>query len=325
MMKIGYHASHEQFKPAELLKYTRAAEQAGFNAAMCSDHFHPWSRQQGQSGFAWSWLGAAMQATDLPFGVVCAPGQRYHPAVIAQAVGTLLQMYPGRFWLAVGSGQLLNEGITGGEWPMKKVRNERLEESVQVMRRLWEGKKVSHHGHVRVEEAKLYTRPEETPRVIAAALTPETAQWAGGWADGLITVSKPREQLQSMVDAWRRGGGNGKPMHLQVKLSYADSDAAALEGAFNEWRFSILDSSAETELRSPEAHEAASAFVKPEDMRQFVRVSPRLEDHRRWLQEDLDMGFEELYLHNVNRQQRQFIDDFGKAVLPELLRGATRQ
>lgn len=322
-MKIGYHASHEQFTPAELLEYTRAAEQAGFQAAMCSDHFHPWSRQHGQSAFAWSWLGAAMQATQLPFGVVCAPGQRYHPAVIAQAVGTLMQMYPGRFWLAVGSGQLLNEGITGGEWPMKHVRNERLEESVQVMRKLWEGENVSYHGHVRVEEAKLHTRPEETPRVIAAALTAETAQWAGGWADGLITISKPREELQSVVDAWRRGAGKRKPMYLQVKLSYADSDGAALEGAFNEWRFCILESPVQTALRSPEAFEAASAFVKPEDMRQFVRVSPRPEDHRRWLQEDLDMGFEQLYLHNVNRQQRQFIDDFGKRVLPELLRGAT--
>ena len=127
MAIVGYHCSHEQFAPGELLGYVRRAERAGFRAAMCSDHFHPWLPGQGQSGFAWAWLGAALQATSLPFGVVNAPGQRYHPAVIAQAVATLAEMYPGRFWVALGTGQLLSEHVTGDRWPPKADRQARLE------------------------------------------------------------------------------------------------------------------------------------------------------------------------------------------------------
>jgi len=318
-MKIGYHASHEQFTPSALLEYTRAAAAAGFNAGMCSDHFHPWNPRQGQSGFAWAWLGAAMQATGLAFGIVCTPGQRYHPAIIAQAVATLLQIYPGRLWIATGSGQLLNEGITGGPWPPKRLRNERLLESVKIMRALWAGEKVSHHGLISVEQAMLYTRSEETPRIIAPALTPETAHWAAQWADGLITVSKPRPMLSELVRAWHSGGGKDKPMYLQVKLSYAESEAAAREGAFDQWRSAIFDSIVKTSLRSPEALDAAARTVKPDDMYEHVRISPRLEQHIDWLREDIEMGFEALYLHNVNREQEKFITDFGARVLPEIL------
>ena len=136
MTTIGYHCSHEQHAPSALLRYVTAAERAGFQAAMCSDHFAPWGMQQGQSGFAWSWLGAALQATGLSFGTVNAPGQRYHPAIVAQAAATLTEMYPDRFWLAVGSGELLNENITGERWPEKAERNERLQECVAIIRRL---------------------------------------------------------------------------------------------------------------------------------------------------------------------------------------------
>src|ERR671912_30728 len=128
MAQIGYHASHEQFTPGELIEYVVAAERAGFASVMSSDHFAPWSDAQGQSGFAWSWLGAALATTSLPFGVVNAPGQRYHPAIVAQASATLAVMFPDRFWIAVGSGQLLNEHITGDRWPAKPERNERLRE-----------------------------------------------------------------------------------------------------------------------------------------------------------------------------------------------------
>src|SRR5215204_2074969 len=133
MATIGYHCSHEQFAPSELLQYSKLAETAGFGAAMCSDHFHPWS-EQGQSGFAWSWLGAALEATSLSYGMVCAPGQRYHPALIAQASATLAEMYPGRLWCAFGSGQKLNEHITGTAWPEKATRQARLQECVEIIR-----------------------------------------------------------------------------------------------------------------------------------------------------------------------------------------------
>ncbi|HZD43226.1 MAG TPA: LLM class flavin-dependent oxidoreductase, partial [Methanomicrobiales archaeon] len=169
-MKISYHASHEQFSPDRLLSLVKAAEAAGFQGVTSSDHFHPWSRRQGESGFAWSWLGAAMQATDLPFGVVTVPGQRYHPAILAQAAATLAVIFPGRLWIAAGSGELLNEGVTGGPWPPKSERNRRLQESVQVMRALMAGEEVTYRGLVQVESARLYTRPEQPLPIFGAAL-----------------------------------------------------------------------------------------------------------------------------------------------------------
>ncbi len=317
-MRIGYHASHEQFPPSALLGYVRAAQEAGFDAALSSDHFHPWSREQGQSGFAWSWLGAAMQATDLPFGVVCAPGDRYHPAVIAQGAATLAQMFPGRFWLALGSGQLLNEGITGSHWPTKAERNARLRESADIIRALWRGEKLTRAGVVRIEEATLYTRSAEPPLLLGAALTPETAEWVGGWADGLITISHPREELVEVVDAFRRGGGEKKPMVLKVQLSYAASDEEALQGAFEQWRTTIFDSPVLSALRTPEEFEAAAEFVRTDDLKEAVRVSADTETHLQWLRDDLALGFETLILHNVHRDQERFIADFGEKVLPAL-------
>ena len=159
MPRIGLHASHEQIPPSRLLAAVRHAEAAGFDAAMCSDHFSPWSERQGQSGFAWSWLGAALEATDLTLGCVNAPGQRYHPAIIAQAAATLAEMYPGRFWVALGTGEASNEHITGAPWPDKATRNARLRECVDVMRALFAGEVVDHDGLVTVDRARLWTLP----------------------------------------------------------------------------------------------------------------------------------------------------------------------
>src|SRR4051794_14865459 len=173
-MKIGFHASHELYPPGVLLEVVRRAEAAGFAAAMCSDHFHPWTERQGESGFAWSWLGAAMQATRLSFGTVNAPGQRYHPAIIAQAAATLGAMFPGRFWVALGTGQNLNEHITGAPWPAKPDRKARLREAVTVIRALWAGEVVNHDTPwFQVRDAKLYSRPEIPPLIYGAAITKE--------------------------------------------------------------------------------------------------------------------------------------------------------
>jgi len=314
---IGYHTSHEQFSPRELLECVQLAERAGFGAAMCSDHFYPWNERQGQSGFAWAWLGAALQATSLPhFGVVNAPGQRYHPAIIAQAAGTLAQMFPGRFWIAVGSGQALNEHITEAHWPAKGERNRRLFEAVEVMRALWRGETVDWDGTFQLQEAKLYTRPEEPPLIVGAAITPQTAEWLGGWADALITISQPREQLQEMVAAFRRGGGAGKPMFLQAKHAYAETDEEALREAHDQWRTNIFGSAMMATLRTPQEFDQAAAFVRPEDLRGPVRVSSDLEKHIAWLQGDLELGFSHVYVHNVGRNQRAFIGAFGEGVLP---------
>jgi probable non-F420 flavinoid oxidoreductase len=207
---IGFHASHEQIDPRSLLDAVQAAEAAGFQAAMCSDHFSPWSTRQGESGFAWSWLGAALQATSLSFGVVNAPGQRYHPAIIAQAAATLSQMFPGRFWVALGSGEAMNEHITGDRWPVKSLRNARLRECVDVMRALFAGETVSHSGLVQVDRARLWTRPATPPPLIGAAVSEATAAWVGDWADGLVTINQPKDKLERMVAAFREKGGEAR-------------------------------------------------------------------------------------------------------------------
>jgi coenzyme F420-dependent glucose-6-phosphate dehydrogenase len=318
MLKIGYHASHEQFKPSTLLNYVQLAQQAGFTAASSSDHFHPWSNRQGESGFAWSWLGAAMQATNLSFGVVNAPGQRYHPAIIAQAAATLADMFPNRFWMAVGTGQALNELITGDRWPTKADRNARLKECVDIMRALWNGETVTHKGLVTVEEATLYTRPAVKPLLFGAAVTSKTAEWVGSWADGLLTISQPREQLQEVVDAFRRGGGAGKPMHLKVQLSYATSHKQAQEGAYDQWRGNIFPNGMLTDLRRPEQFDMAGDLVNLAEVDNMVRISADLNQHIDWLQNDIELGFEQLLLHNVNLEHEPFIQDFGERVLPAL-------
>lgn len=315
---VGFHASHEQFRPDRLLRLVRAAEDAGFDAAMCSDHWAPWSETQGESGFAWSWLGAAMQSTSIPFGVVNAPGQRYHPAIIAQAAATLNVMFPDRFWIAVGSGQLLNEHITSERWPTKPERNERLRECVDIMRRLWVGETVTHRGHVAVSEARLWTLPDRPPLLVGAAVTPETAGWVAGWADALITVAQADEALDRIVDAFRSNGGAEKPMFLQVHLAYAPTEREAREAAFAQWRQNCLPNSVMTDLAHPSQIREASTHVGPDDLDAAVRVSADLGQHVAWLQRDLDRGFTGLYLHEVGPEQERFVESFGREVLPRL-------
>jgi coenzyme F420-dependent glucose-6-phosphate dehydrogenase len=315
---IGFHASHEQFRPDRLLRLVQAAEQAGFDAAMCSDHWGPWSEEQGESGFAWSWLGAALATTSLPFGVVNAPGQRYHPAIIAQAAATLDVMFPDRFWIAIGSGQLLNEHITGERWPSKPERNERLREAADVMRRLWAGETVSHAGHVTVSEAKLWTRPSTPPMLVGAAVTPPSAAWVAEWADALITVVQPDEQLDAVVEAFRSNGGEGKPMYLQVHLAYAPTDGEARDAAFGQWRQNTLPNSVMTDLAHPEQIAAAATHVTPDDLDGAVRISSDLDRHVDWLRGDVERGFDGLYLHEVGPEQERFVEVFGREVLPRL-------
>jgi len=317
-MRIGYHASHEQFPPSELLRFVRLAQNNGFEAVLSSDHFYPWSRQQGESGFAWSWLGAAMQSTDIPFGVVSAPGQRYHPAIIAQASATLAEMFPGRFWLGVGSGQVLNEGITGEGWPCKSLRNQRWQRCGEIIKKLWEGETITHDGNPSVEEARLYTRPNRKPLLFAAAISSHSARLAGPWADGLITVSSPVETLAEVIKAFRQAGGQGKPVYLKIQLSYARKEEEALDGAWEQWRTNIFGSEILTDLRLPEYFETASQVVSKEQMRETVLVSADLARHARWLKGYARLGFDHIFLHNVNKNQRVFIEDFGQKVLPEL-------
>lgn len=202
MAVVGFHCSHEQIPPAQLLRDVQHAEEAGFTAAKSSDHFAPWSTRQGESGFAWSFLGAALAVTSLPFGVVTAPGQRYHPAIVAQGIASLATMFPGRFWAALGTGEAANERITGAVWPRKELRDQRLIECVDVIRRLLRCEEVSHDGLVTVNGARLWTLPAELPPIIGPAVTPATAARHAAWADGLVTVNQPLPVLHDVLTAY---------------------------------------------------------------------------------------------------------------------------
>jgi coenzyme F420-dependent glucose-6-phosphate dehydrogenase len=322
MTIIGYHASHEQFSPADLLQYVQAAEEAGFDAAMCSDHFHPWTTRQGHSGFAWSWLGAALQATGLSFGTVNAPGYRYHPAIVAQAAATLAFMYPGRFWLAVGSGEALNEQITGEPWPPKDLRNARLRECVDIMRALWQGETVTHHGLVTVEQATLFTRPPDPPKLFAAAVSEETARWAGDWADGLITIGAPPDEAAKVADAFRETAGEGKPLAIQVQIAWADSDEQARKMAQEQWPIVAVSGDVLWELRRPEHFEAATENVDASVFAENMLATSSLEHVVERLVQYAEIGFERMYLHHVGPDQHRFIETFAAEVLPKVRRSA---
>jgi probable non-F420 flavinoid oxidoreductase len=314
---IGYHASHEQVHPTTLLDAVRQAEEAGFDAAMCSDHLAPWSARQGHSGFAWSWLGAALATTSLPFGVVNAPGQRYHPAIVAQAAATLAAMFPGRFWVALGSGENSNEHVTGDPWPVKEVRDARLLESVDVIRRLLAGEEVTHHGLVTVDRARVWTLPPEPPALIGPAVTPATAARAAGWADGLITINQPTDTLREIVAAYRDNGGRG-PLAVQVHASWHEDEAEAERIAFDQWRSNVFPPPVCWDLATPEHFDVASSHVRPEDVAQAVVVSADLGRHAEYLAGLVELGFEQVYVHHVGQEQRDFVDAFGSDVLPQL-------
>jgi coenzyme F420-dependent glucose-6-phosphate dehydrogenase len=316
MAIISYHASHEQFKPSELLDWAILAERSGFQGINSSDHFYPWSERQGESGFSFAWLGAAMQATTIPFGMVCAPGPRYHPALLAQAAATLAEMFPGRFTMALGSGEALNENITGEPWPDKDTRNQRLYESHDVIRRMLRGENVSFEGTITVKEARLYTLPPQSPEIIAAAVSEETAEWLGSWADGMITIHKPQKELKAMTEAFERGGGKGKKRHLKVQLSYAPAYDEALSGAYDQWRTNVLSNKHLGDFSQPGQFDRAAEKVPVEQLEKMVHISNDPQQFVDWIQQYIDMGFENIILHNVNREQELFIKDFGEKVLP---------
>jgi probable non-F420 flavinoid oxidoreductase len=317
MTVYGVHASHEQIHPTALLDAVVEAERVGFDAAMCSDHFSPWSARQGQSGFAWSWLGAALQATSLPFGVVNAPGQRYHPAIIAQAIGTLAAMYPGRFWAALGSGEASNEHITGAVWPRKDVRNARLRECVDVIRALLAGEEVSHDGLVTVDRARLWTRPQTPPDLIGAAVSVATARWCADWADGLITVNAPDDRLKEIIAAYRDAGGRG-PVCLQVHLSWAPDEDDAARVAHEQWRSNVFPPPACWDIDSAETFDVVSERVGLDQVRELVNVSADLAWHTARLHDYAALGFDKIFLHHVGQDLGPFLEAFGSSVLPQL-------
>jgi len=323
---LGYAAMFEQFTPTDLLGWSRQAEDAGFGSIMASDHFHPWTPQQGQSGFVWAWMGALGASTSrVRFGPgVTAPGFRYHPAILAQASATLAAMFPGRFWLGVGAGEALNEHVVGSYWPEAPVRLDRLVESIDIIQRLFSGKVVKHHGeHFTVESARLYTRPDAPPPIYIATSGPIMSERTGRLADGIITVGAPDEKIRNLMRRFELGAReSGKdPARMkriiQLHVSWAESHEAAIEQAVREWPNGGM-AFPKADIRNPEDFEAMAKLVRREHFEGRVFMSADLGEHTAHIQHFIDLGFDEVYVHNVGRNQEAFIHAYGREVLPRL-------
>lgn len=318
MARFAYQASHEQFSPKDLLRYVKLAEQAGFDAIHSSDHFAPWNSQQGESGYSWAWLGAAMTSCALPFGVIAAPGQRQHPVIIAQAISTLLTMFDNRLWISLGSGQALNELVTGEPWPPKTTRQKRVEECAQIIRQLFRGEECNHDGLVKARNARLYTLPDVEPAINAAALSIESCKWAGGWADGLLTASPSADDLQEKRKAFVEGGGGGKPIFVKVDVCYAKTEDDALAQTFDQWRTNLFPG-LQAELKTPQEFEEAATHVRPEDLRKAVTISKDANVFIELLKQMAQVeNVDTIVIHNVGLDQEAFIQFFGDSVLSKL-------
>ncbi|MDP3893477.1 TIGR03557 family F420-dependent LLM class oxidoreductase [Nocardioides sp.] len=313
MIDVGIHAAQEQFTPSELLSVIELAEDLGFAAVSSSDHLAPLTGAGGQAGFAWSWLGAAMARTRLPFSVVTAPGQRYHPVVTAQAIATLAEMFPGRFVPALGSGQLVNERMTGERWPAKRVRRQRLRESAEMIRELLAGRTVTHDGLVRASAARLFTVPDVPPPLFAAAMTPSSACDAATWADGLVTMGCSPRRVREVVSAYRDAGGRG-PAHLQVHVALAPSLEEGRQLALRHWRAHALPPSLVEDLPTPEAFDRATRMTTVEEVAGSVLVS----DEPAALAADLhrlaEEGVDRVLVHHVGPDQERFLQRLGPAL-----------
>ena len=316
---IGYHASHEQFAPSQLLQFVRAAEEAGFEAIMTSDHITPWSERQGNSGNNWAWLGAALAATSIPFGSLAIPGGwRYHPAVLAHLVATLAEMYPDRLrWIAVGSGEAMNESVVGEGWPEKTERDERLHAGSDIVRRLLRGETVSaENPWFPTEPARIWSLPEKAPAMFGAALTPETAQSMGSWVDGLITVRKQADELRELVEHFRAGGGEHKPLALQLQISWAPSKEEARAAAWDQWRCAAAPADSLAKLRQPKDFDHLTRNIDPEAMDDCIILIDRGGDLIMEVEKCVECGFDEIYIHNVSRDQIGFMNFMAREVLP---------
>lgn len=307
MVFIGYHASHEQLPPSTLLAAVQDAERAGFDGAMCSDHLAPWGLAQAESGYTWSWLGAALATTNLSFGTVTAPGQRYHPVLTAQAIATLAEMFPGRFWCALGSGEAVNEHVTGDAWPPKPERQDRLAQAADVIRRLIAGERVDHDGAFRVHDARVWSRPTVPPPLFAAAASAPTAEWAAAWADGVITVGHDPTVVGGILSAYRDAGGTG-PCAVQVHVSLAPSRAEALEAAAGQWRQATVPADLMWDVMQPEDFDRLADPDDLDGIERGVLIGTDDREIAERLAALAAVGADRLYLHEVAKDQRHFLD-----------------
>jgi len=330
-LSIGYAAMLEQFHPSEAVALAAYAESKGFSGVMAADHFQPWVPAQGQSSFVWNVLSAIGERTVGDMGPgVSTPTFRWHPAMVAQASATLAAMYPGRHWLGLGSGEALNEHIVGQYWPEAAERINRMFEAVDIIKKLFAaslaGKDTKHSGpFYKLESTRLWTMPAVAPEILVATAGPVTAKRAGKTVDGLITVGAPLEKIAGLFakfdEGAREAGKDPSSMSkvLQLHMSWAPTEEEAIRNALVEWpnggmRFPKSD------IRSPYEMEQMAKLVRPSDFEGRMVIDSDPDKHREYIQKFVDLGFDRIYLHNVGRNQREWIDVFGRDVLPKLRR-----
>jgi G6PDH family F420-dependent oxidoreductase len=314
-MQLGYWLSSEEHPPRDLVRMAAEAEQAGFGEAMISDHFHPWTPTQGEAGFVWATLGGIAHATStlrVATGV-SAPIIRVHPVVVAHAASTVASMMPGRFALGLGTGERLNEQVTGTRWPRTGERREMLSEAIDVIRRLLDGEEVTHSGpHFRVEHAQLFTRPPVPPPILVAAGGRRSAELAGRKGDGLI-ATQPDPVI---VQQFEQAGGTGKPKVGQVHLCWADTEDDAVETALKWWPNSALPGAAKSELARPADLAALGDLVGADDIRKKVVCGPDPEEHMAAIARFAAAGFTTLHVHQVGPDQPGFLRFYQREILP---------
>src|SRR6185503_14107136 len=315
-VRFGYALSSEEHRPAALVANARRAEEAGFDFAMISDHFHPWLDRQGQSPFVWAVLGGIASTTDrMTVGTgVTALSLRIHPAILAQAAATVADMLPGRFWFGVGTGENLNEHILGDPWPEHSMRAAMLEEAVGLVRRLWSGELVDHDGDFyRVSRARLYTLPDEPPPILIAASGPESAKLAGQIGDGLISTAPDKQLLQAY--------GQKGPKLGQVTVCWAKTEAAARKTAREWWPTAAIPGDNSQELPLPSSFEALAKLVTDDALAEQVPCGPDPEAHLSKIEPFIEAGFDHVYIHHVGPDQDGFLEFAEKELLPRLRTG----
>jgi coenzyme F420-dependent glucose-6-phosphate dehydrogenase len=317
MLEIGYSLSSEEHAPEDLIHYAHLAEESGFTFALISDHFHPWIDKQGQSPFVWSVIGAISRVTEnlkLGTGVTC-PTFRIHPAIIAQAAATSAALMPGRFFLGVGTGEALNEHILGDRWPPHDERDARLEEAIELIRQLWQGDEVTFRGdYYTVENARIYTLPDEPPPIIFAAAGPKSAETAGRIADGLCSTAPEKE----IVEKFEAAGGDGKPKYGQMTVCWAADEQEAVRTAYEWWPTAAVRGELSQELPTPKFFEQAAKMVKEEDVAQAIICGPDPQRHLEKIKEFADAGFDHVYVHQVGPDQEGFMKFYEQEVIPKV-------
>lgn len=317
MLKIGYWLSSEEHPPQSLVLYAQQAEATGFEFALISDHFHPWLDRQGQSPFVWGVIGGIAQVTQqlrLGTAVTC-PTFRIHPAIIAQAAATAAAMMPERFFLGVGTGENLNEHITGQRWPASDIRRAMLEEAITIIRLLWAGGEQSHYGtYYTVENARLYTLPPTAPPLIVAASGEKAARLAGQQGDGVIATGPQPE----VVQAFEQAGGKGKPRYAKINCCWAESEAAARRTVHTLWPTSALGGELFTELPLPAHFEQAVKLVTEEAAAKETVCGPDPERYLAEIEKFRAAGFDHLCLHQIGPDQAGFFRFFERELGPQL-------